>query len=235
MVSMGEVRRMSGPNFEITIVYTFYGQFERLDDIIKEKHPLSRVVIIDDCYPKPLGKLKGIEVYRVLDNILWNNPGAKNLGFHVSNGWIVYADIDHLVTKVNVDEILSLNKERGVIYFLGRKDVVTGEELDYWGTFVMHKDDFETVGGYDEDFSGHYGYDDSLFLEQCQRNLIVREVRYIKIQLHDNSHTKNVYRDTIINRELLNQKQGIIRNEGRRLNFNWIALGGDEDDQAISL
>ena len=208
-------------------MYTYYGHKERIPDILKEKHPETRVVIVDDGYPEPLEVLEGIDVYRILEDIPWNMPGAKNLGFHVSEGWIICADIDHLVTRENIDEILKLEKVRGRIYFLGRKDVITGDESHHCGEFLIHKDDFELVGGYDEEFSGYYGHDDTLFVYQCQKNLVVEDIRYIKTKLFDDSYTKGVSRDSAHNYKIFERKQFSQRNEGKRLNFNWKFVEGD--------
>jgi hypothetical protein len=224
MVSLGEVGRNVRP-YKLTLVYTYFGHQERIEDILKEKHPDVRIVIVDDCSAEPLQPLDGIDVYRVLDNISWNMAGAKNLGFHVSDGWIIYSDIDHLVTRENIEEILQLQKERGCIYFFGRVDVETGEEGTHYSEFLIHKEDFEKVGGFDEDFSGYYGYDDYLFLSHCQKNLKVVDARHIKVKLFDDSYSKGVKRDFTRNKELYEQKLKSQCNEGKRLNFNWILRG----------
>lgn len=203
---------------KITLVYTYFGQSERLPDILIEKHPKCRVVIVDDCSPEPLQSLQGVDTYRIDTNILWNQPGAKNLGFHVSNGWIVCADIDHLVTKDNIDDILKLKKEKGTVYFLGREDT------DSWNIFLIHKDDFEKIGGYDEDFSGHYGYDDIEFLWRCEKNLKVKEERDIKAKVHAEESSSKLERDIEFNKLLLKHKKHQDINEGKRLNFKWKKL-----------
>lgn len=203
---------------KLTIIYTYYGQKERIAGILKEKHPKTRVVIVDDCHPEPLGKLKNIDVYRVLDDIPWNQPGARNLGFQESKGWIVCADIDHLITKENVEQILNLKKEKGTVYFLGREDD------DSWNVYLIHKDDFEKIGGYDEDFCGHYGYDDILFLEMCHKNLDVREVRDIKVKVFAKESSTKMDRNWEFNKQLLGWSRHFIKNEHKRIRFDWKKL-----------
>lgn len=205
---------------KLTIIYTYYGQKERIPGIVAEKHPEARVVVVDDCYPEPLEKLDSVEVYRVTDDIPWNQPGAKNLAFHLSEGWIVCADIDHLVTKEMAQKLIDLDKKRGTIYFLGREDTPS------WNIFLIHKDDFEKVGGYDEDFSGHYGHDDTLFLWMCEKSLNVVEQRDIKAKVFAEESSTQMERNTRTNQELLEKKKHLKHNVTPRLRFNWKKVYG---------
>jgi hypothetical protein len=184
----------------LTIIYTYYGQKERIEGILKEKHPKARMVIVDDCSPEPLECPTGVDCYRIEDDIPWNQPGARNLGFQESEGWIVCADIDHLITKENVEDILKLKKEKGTVYYLGRED------NNSWNVYLIHKDDFEKVGGYDEDFCGHYGYDDIDFLIRCREKLKVEEARDIKVKVYAKESSSKLERNTEHNRKLLEQK-----------------------------
>lgn len=203
----------------LTLIYTYFGQKERIRGIVEEKHPDCRVVIVDDCSSEPLAlEEDGIDVYRVEDDILWNQPGARNLGFQESDGWIVCADIDHLITKENVEDILKIKKEKGTIYYLGREDA------DSWNVFLIHKDDFEKIGGYDEDFCGHYGYDDIEFLWRCQKNLIIEERRDIKVRVYAKESSSKLDRNIKFNRELLRLKAHNKVNKNPRVNFKWKML-----------
>src|SRR5574343_819984 len=101
----------------ITILYTYYGQKERIPGILKEKHPKARVIIVDDCSPEPLESLESVETIRMPIDVPWNQPAARNRGFKEAEGWIVCADIDHLVTYDNIEYILKLKKEKGTVYY----------------------------------------------------------------------------------------------------------------------
>jgi hypothetical protein len=202
----------------LTIIYTYFGQKERIPGILKEKHSDTRVVIVDDCHSDQLGRIEGLDVYRVETDIKWNQPGAKNLGFQESEGWIVCADIDHLVTRDNVEQILRTKKEKGTIYYLGREDT------NSLNVFLIHKDDFKRIGGYDEDFSGNYGYDDIEFLYRCQKNLKVAERRDIKVKVYAEEISSKLDRDLEANTKVLEQKKDKKTNTGKRLRFNWKKL-----------
>ena len=199
----------------MTIIYTYYNQKERIPGILKEKHPDCRVIIVDDCSQTPLKSLESIDVYRIDEDIPWNQPGARNLGFQEAEGWIICADIDHLVTRENVDALINMKKEKGTIYYLGREDTIG------WNLYLIHKDDFEKIGGYDEDFCGHYGYDDTLFNRMAYKNLIVKEVRDIKAKVFAKESSSALQRDYTFNLNLLAYKKNKERNNGERIRFNW--------------
>jgi hypothetical protein len=175
------------------------------------------VIIVDDHAKELLGKLSGVDVYRVDDNIAWNAGGATNLGFQEAEGWVVYADIDHLVTREMVGELIQMKKEKGTMYLLGRKF-----EREALACYLIHKDDFESVGGYDEDFSGHYGYIDLMFILHCRANLNVVERRDIKAEYFNDA--VDLDRDESFNEDLFNRKKETTRNDGRRIRFKWHAL-----------
>jgi len=185
---------------KLTILYTYYGQKERIGGIINEVHPDTKVIIVDDCSPEPLGTIDGIETHRIPVDVTWNQPAARNRGFKEAEGWIACADIDHLITYDNVEDILKLKREKGTVYFLGRED------NNSWNVYLIHKDDFDKIGGYDEDFCGHYGYDDIEFLFRCQDKLNVEERRDIKVKVFAKESSTNLKRDTEFNKKLLENK-----------------------------
>lgn len=192
-----------------TVLYTYFGQKERIPGIIKQG---LNTVIVDDCSHEPLGPIEGIKIVRIIDDIKWNQPGARNLGFHVSNGWIVCADIDHLVLKENIEQLEKTNLKRGTIYYLGREDT------NSVNIYVIHKDDFDSIGGYDEDFCGNYGYDDIHFYNKCRVLLDVQELRHIKAKVYAKESSSIGNRDTTHNLELIKRK-GLEPTE--RLRFKW--------------
>jgi hypothetical protein len=193
----------------ITVLYTYFGQRERIPGILEQG---LKTVIVDDCSKEPLGPLEGIKVVRVTDDIKWNQPGARNLGFHISDGWILCADIDHLVTKENMEQLENTNLKRGCIYYLGREDT------NSVNIYVIHKDDFEKIGGYDEDFCGNYGYDDIHFYNKCTRLLDVYELRHIKAKVYAKESSSEGVRDSTHNLEVIKRK-GVERTP--TLRFNW--------------
>lgn len=200
----------------VTVVYTYFGQKERIPGIVAQG---LNTVIVDDCSPEPLGCIEGVRVYRVTDDIKWNQPGARNLGFHVSEGWIICADIDHLVTKEMVEELKKETWERGHIYFLGRED---DDVLHNF--FLIHKEDYDLIGGWDEDFSGNYGHDDAYFGIKSRMFLKPVYLTHIKSKLFHLESSSIGNRDSYINQQLLIHKLNGNFSNTPRLRFNWVEV-----------
>jgi hypothetical protein len=192
-----------------TVVYTYFGQKERIPGIIQQG---LKTVIVDDCSPNPLGPIDGIKVLRIIDDIKWNQPGARNLGFHVSDGWIICSDIDHLVTKENIRELEKINLEKGTVYYLGREDK---ESIN---VYLIHKDDFNRIGGYDEDFCGSYGYDDGYFYLKCEKFLKIVKLSKIKVKVFAKESSSIGDRNISRNLKLIKNKEF---EETPRLRFKW--------------
>ena len=194
----------------ITILYTYFGQIERIPQITEQGLP---TMIVDDCSSLPLGPLDNIKVLRIIDDIKWNQPGARNLGFQELDGWVLCCDIDHLVTKETYEEISKLKLEVGTVYYLGRHDVTNSKNV-----YIMHKTDFEKIGGYDEDFSGNYGFDDIHFYKKCIHHLKMITLDEIKVNVYAKESSSIGNRDTNNNAELFRIKK---LDSTPRIRFKW--------------
>jgi hypothetical protein len=199
----------------LTVLYTYFGQKERIPQIIEQG---IKTMIVDDCSNEPLNYIEGIDVLRITDDIKWNQPGARNLGFQELNSWIICADIDHLVTKEMYDFLDKMDKLKGTIYFL-KRDLKHGDSCNL---YLIHKDDFERIGGYDEDFSGNYGYDDLYFEYKCKMLLKIEKLHNPLAEVYAEESSSEGIRDTRINENLINTK--ITNNQlisTKRVRFNW--------------
>jgi len=198
----------------MTVLYTYFGQKERIPQIVEQG---INTMIVDDCSKEPLGPIEGIEVLRITDDIKWNQPGARNLGFQELNGWVVCLDIDHLLTKDIYDKLISLQKEVGTVYYLGREDIKKS-----YNVYLMHKNDFEKIGGYDEDFCGNYGYDDIHFYQKCVRFLNVVVINDLKVKVYAKESSSDLERDSNINSKLYSKKENL--EETKRIRFKWVRV-----------
>jgi len=134
------------------------------------------VVIVDDGSPEPAvdvprpDGLPELSIYRVLEDRPWHQHAARNLGAHVARApWLLLTDMDHVLTAEAADALLKrLHRlDAGTAYFLHRVESTTGEPTKnergepkpHPNSFVMTRDLFWRVGGYDEDFCGLYGTD----------------------------------------------------------------------------
>lgn len=134
------------------------------------------IVIVDDGSPQPAADvprpdgLPKLSIYRVLEDRPWHQHAARNLGAHVAEGpWLLLTDMDHVLTREAASALIKrlprLDPETA--YFLNRLESTTlkptlgknKERKPHPNSFVMTKDLYWMVGGYDEDYCGIYGTD----------------------------------------------------------------------------
>ena len=80
------------------------------------------------------------------------------------------------------------------------------------------KTDFEKIGGYDEDFSGNYGFDDIHFYKKCTHHLKTITLDEIKVSVYANESSSIGNRDTNKNAELFKIKK---LDSTPRIRFKW--------------
>lgn len=138
--------------------------------------------LVDDHSDKRINALRPyLSLYRSHDPMEWNY-GLKNLGMkYAKNDWLLLTNVDHVLTLKAIEKIDGLRGQRGMIYRLKRSNPdpnasVRYSDRSHIGTFLIHRQDLLSVGGYDEDFSGHYGHDDT-WLTHCLKKKGYREVR----------------------------------------------------------
>lgn len=145
-----------------------------------------QVVIVDDGSPEPADDverpigLPSLSIYRVLEDRPWHQHGARNLGAHVAKSkWLLLTDMDHVLSESQFQSLLSsldeLNTE--AIYTLDRVEADTGlptfqngREKPHPNSFVVTRDTYWKIGGYDEDFCGIYGTD-ALFRSRAESRM----------------------------------------------------------------
>lgn len=231
----------------MSIVYPFFNHHVTLDYHLKtwDAYPKSikdqvQFVIVDDCSYEPL-QLKwkpdiDLEIYRVDDDIVWNY-GAKNLGIKKAKyDWFLLSELDHWMSQEACEQILGLKQATGRYYMFGRKGCSDQSNPRYStvvhpATIFISKHDFNRAGGIDEDFSGHYGYDDN-FLLHCLNHIHCNKIiRYdiVFVNHSDNivfsdADLKNdpkVPRDTSRNKELLKEKLMTMTASKHKIRFKW--------------
>lgn len=161
-------------NRKTDLIETILHQYDLFD---KEVLNHLEIVLIDDCSPDietliDISKYKvNISLLRILDNIKWNSGGAKNLGvIYSSSERIIITDIDHFFPEDTC--IWAMHTElndREACYF--KRIYQTGDsEKPHVNTFLMTRNTYFQLHGYDEDFCGMYG-DDIFFQAYMHRNL----------------------------------------------------------------
>jgi glycosyltransferase involved in cell wall biosynthesis len=167
---------------KLSIISHYYNHPQMVQDQIAywESLPdnfLSHVefILVDDCSEEtpiiPATKLN-LKVFRVITDVPWNQGGARNLGaFNATGEWALYFDIDQ---KFYAEPMLSIlatldNLDKMTMYYFRIKeliDITVNKSLpNHPNTFLVNLEKFKQCGMYDEDFAGHYGYED-LYMPQ---------------------------------------------------------------------
>lgn len=204
----------------LTIIHPYYGQknivpFHKLD------FPGVRMVFVDDGSPEALKPLEWADIYRIEEDIPWNQSGARNLGFHVSEGWCIYSDIDHVVTKEVIQAIRNRDWDKSCIYWFGRTE--NGKEIDpAYNCYFIHKEGFDKIGGYDEDFAGGYGFEDTLFFTLAGKYLTPVSWDDIKLTCRADIGSSKLDRNFERNQKILDEKLVDVKPvKNSKLRFVW--------------
>lgn len=132
------------------------------------------IVLVDDGSPEHpaaivVGRLRDLiraelaafRLFRIGVDVRWNWLAARNIGAQHAplDAWIVFTDIDHVVSADVARALMNHDHSATVIYrFLRRES--SGERIHpHPNSFFCTRSTFWHVGGYDEALSGHYGTD----------------------------------------------------------------------------
>lgn len=156
------------------------------------------IVIVDDGSPdecaldvlRPVG-LPAIRIFKVLEDRPWHQHGARNLGAREAAGdWLLMTDMDHIVPAATINQVLrQMARNRRCHMTFARVDAPTdphwlsddfpdmkpttradGSLKPHPNSFVLRRDDYLRIGGYDEDYCGIYGTD-GMFRKRLERAL----------------------------------------------------------------
>ncbi len=134
------------------------------DPELKEKLEL---IIIDDCSPRWPATIEvdpgvPVRLFRTLVDIRWNQDFCRNLGaMNAKTDWLLLTDIDHLVPEDTMAGLFKMKDlKRQVAY---KFDRVSAPDMQPYkphpNSWLMTRDFYWVVGGYDERFAGYYGTD----------------------------------------------------------------------------
>ena len=173
-----------GDSVRLSFVMAVYGQplmlekwFETIRRYDDEVLDSLELVIVDDHgdppakIPKDIQAMLRCRLYRVTEQIEWNQMGARNLGVSEATGpWVLMMDPDMVVEPPVAKRLLDrlLKMPLGALVKLLLR--YTNDVLDSSSpnVYLIRKADFERVGGYDEDYAGHKGWSDVQFLHTLE-------------------------------------------------------------------
>ncbi len=185
-------------------------------------------LIADDCSDAPL-KLRTyglpLRLFRIPTDIPWNMAGAKNLLHSKSTAeWLLFFDVDNRINPSLLGLLAGqLDKlDPRVIYLFPW--ILNGEEQPqpHINTFLIHRSTLDVVGGFDEDFCGHYGYEDVVFHLIAERKGFLRGLLQGFPFVAHVAPTPDLDRDLTRNQTLGSQKIALPEYPmGSKIRFEW--------------
>lgn len=188
-------------------------------------------IFIDDHSPEDIqinSQNLNYSVYRILDNITWNQGGARNLGVTMAkSSKLILTDLDHIFPEKTVAYLL---KRKIPTHILKFRRIRAGKKAStHPNTFFCSKSIFFKSLGVDEEFCGNYGYEDIHFYDMQRRlGTCFRKIRRYNILTVKEHSQHNLVRDTSINKSLYLEKKKSIdqgnpfeSHSGLFLNFKW--------------
>lgn len=125
-------------------------------------------IVVDDASPRwpavdvkrPAG-LPPFSLYRIKKDIPWNQDAARNIGVHHSNcDWILLTDMDHIVPVETMHYIFTSKLDKKAVYQFARVSAPDMEPYkSHPNSWLMRREMYDKIGGYDERFAGYYGTD----------------------------------------------------------------------------
>jgi glycosyltransferase involved in cell wall biosynthesis len=205
-------------------------QIDELKKLSDEFRHQVELLMVDDYSDEPYElDVSGLsaKLYRVTTDIDWNMAGCKNLLMTQAQAdWLLYFDNDNYVPANQIEILLTHLGNLGpatVFYF---RRLIDGKDVEaHINTFLVHKTALNTVGGFDEDFCGHYGYEDIHFINLLEKfgiqRRLIPEIGFVQ----QNYRTEKLSRESNRNRELLQFKiSDGLRTENAKLRFEWAQI-----------
>ena len=216
---------MNFENLELTYVIPIFQENEDFNDLEKIINIYSKYgpdirnkihfIFVDDCSPIPIvikNKKINYTLVRIVDNIVWNQPGARNLGVTLAKTpKLILTDLDYIFPETILRDLLAKKIPKEIYKFRVSKD---GKKIiSHVNTFFCSKSTFFKSLGVDEAFSGNYGYDDTYFTE-LQLHLGTRFKKYRKEMITTFEHQHhNLTRNTDHNLKLLEIRRQAMKSK----------------------
>ena len=228
-------------NPRLTIISHFYNKHEWVDKQINHWQHLNsnlrdqfEFILVDDFsdeeYALPNNDLN-IRLFRVTDDIPWNQSGSRNLAMYHATGTIaLFIDIDQHM-KIDFLERLagaSENIQRNTIYFFKIDppilNIQNGEYLNHHpNSFFVNLQDYKTKIHYDEDFAGGYGYEDVFLFRAWEK--LGGKMTFVNEEVSSDLPfgTTNLDRDIKRNEDIIKKKifEENFKVSPSILRFNW--------------
>jgi len=186
---------------KITLIIPYYRNPEMLkihcetwNQYTKEIWDKLDIILIDDCSPEPasmilksylgLAACNNLKLYRVEKDIPWNQHGCRNLGAKLATTeWLLLTDMDRIFPCEEMFQLVNYGLDEENHYKPDQLKISKDNFIEYGGIpgnqFLVTKENFWKVGGYDEDYCGTYGGDSALLkpLEKIAPLMLLPDVQ----------------------------------------------------------
>jgi hypothetical protein len=186
----------------------------------------THFVIVDDGSPidyEPKHHGLNLTWLRIIDDIPWNNPGARNLGVtYAKSENIIISDTDHDLPAETMRYLIGRPDCGKSFYKFKRMDHSGELQRAHPNMFFMARSRFMKFFGYDEEFCNHYAHDDVWFVKfqkwsgSVQRHTPNRYHARIR-KVDARKHTHSLDRDQKNNETLYQNKRTEIEQYGNAL------------------
>jgi len=205
---------------KITIAYPHYNSIDSLKKQIEvwNSYPnrlkkYINIVIVDDCSKEDISQyLRGLSInvalYQIDEDLVWNDGGAANLSMHAAQTeWVLRTDIDYVVPVETIEYLVNTTFTPKRYFTFNAKYYHNKEIIDiHPSTIFIRKKVFFDAGGYDEDFTGNYGYTDICFIKRLNRISKEKHLDNVYIEALLGGSTHSLIRDNKKNYQLLLKK-----------------------------
>jgi glycosyltransferase involved in cell wall biosynthesis len=188
---------------KITFITTCKGRLEHVKQTMPKIMALGQVnvIFVDYGCPQKSGdwvitNFPSVKVINVTDDNGFCLSRARNIGAAQANTpWIFFIDAD-IIVKHDLGFWLSNNLKTYKIY---RPSSINGKrDTETYGSFICPTNLFNSVGKYDEVFSGWGGEDEDIYRRLAKMSVISESYPsdYIKAIRHDDSERTKFYNIT---------------------------------------
>lgn len=173
---------------------------------------------------------------RITEDIPWNQGGARNLGvLYAKSDKVLMTDLDFEFPEATLAKMVEMKECGRRFYKIYTKDPSTGQLMTgHPNTFLMSRARFMRFFGCDEEFCGHYGYEDVRFVKvqkyHGSRQLYLNK-NYTCFRRQDLDRTRDYHslvRDLSFNKPIDDRKKKEVETYGPEsgysrifLNFTW--------------
>jgi hypothetical protein len=206
--------------------------FETLRSYSGQTRSKLELIIVDDHgdppaeIPEDVKLLLPCQLFRVLEEIHWNQPGCRNLAAeHVRTPLVLFVDPDMVIQATMMERFLEAGRRLPighVIRFMLRHRNTGEMDSSSPNTWFMHVDDFFRVGGYDEDFSGAKGWSDVQLLDVMKANYKVSHRADLYADFYSSAEIPDAAVTTLDRSTKANKHKRLLKVKQARMMGGWV-------------